>query len=58
MGWTFPWYSSAGSDFNYDFHVTFDESVMPLEYNYRTKAEIEASGFPYPTGSNHSTCTA
>ncbi len=33
MGWTFPRYSSAGSDFNYDFHVTFDESVMPLEYN-------------------------
>jgi len=22
MGWTFPWYSSFGSDFNYDFHVT------------------------------------
>jgi hypothetical protein len=21
---------------------------MPLEYNYRTKAEIEASGFPVP----------
>src|SRR5262245_8817185 len=26
MGWTFPWYSSRGSDFNYDFHVTLDES--------------------------------
>jgi len=25
MGWTFPWYSSAGTDFNYDFHVTCDE---------------------------------
>ena len=24
MGWTFPWYSSHGSDFNYDFHVTLD----------------------------------
>ena len=22
QGWTFPWYSSFGSDFNYDFHVT------------------------------------
>src|SRR6266566_4466717 len=22
MGWTFPWASSAGSDFNYDFRVT------------------------------------
>jgi predicted dithiol-disulfide oxidoreductase (DUF899 family) len=38
-GWTFPWYSSYGSDFNYDFHVTLDDSVVPFEYNYRTKAE-------------------
>ena len=26
QGWTFPWYSSFGSDFNYDFHVTLDAS--------------------------------
>jgi predicted dithiol-disulfide oxidoreductase (DUF899 family) len=44
MGWTFPWYSSHGSDFNYDFNVTIDESVKPLEYNFRTKAEFEAVG--------------
>ena len=43
-GWTFPWYSSHGSDFNYDFHVTMDESVTPLEYNYRTRAEYEQAG--------------
>ena len=43
-GWTFPWYSSFGSDFNYDFHVTLDEAVMPVEYNYRTKAEHERAG--------------
>jgi predicted dithiol-disulfide oxidoreductase (DUF899 family) len=43
-GWTFPWYSSFGSDFNYDFHVTLDESVAPIEYNYRTKAEFEERG--------------
>ncbi len=43
-GWTFPWYSSHGSDFNYDFHVTLDESVAPVEYNYRTRAEHERSG--------------
>ena len=43
-GWTFPWYSSYGSDFNYDFHVTLDESVAPLEYNYRTKAEFKERG--------------
>jgi predicted dithiol-disulfide oxidoreductase (DUF899 family) len=43
-GWTFPWYSSSGSDFNYDFHVTLDESVAPVEYNFRTKAEHEKAG--------------
>jgi predicted dithiol-disulfide oxidoreductase (DUF899 family) len=46
-GWTFPWYSSYGSDFNYDFHVTMDESVTPIEYNYRTKAEHEQAGTAY-----------
>lgn len=40
-GWTFPWYSSFESDFNYDFHVTLDETVAPIEYNYRNKAELE-----------------
>jgi predicted dithiol-disulfide oxidoreductase (DUF899 family) len=43
-GWTFPWYSSYGSDFNYDFHVTLDEARAPLEYNYRSQAEHEAAG--------------
>jgi predicted dithiol-disulfide oxidoreductase (DUF899 family) len=42
-GWTHPFYSSHGSDFNYDFHATIDESVAPLEVNYRTRAELEAS---------------
>jgi predicted dithiol-disulfide oxidoreductase (DUF899 family) len=41
-GWTFPWYSSHDSDFNYDFHATIDESVAPLEVNYRTRAELES----------------
>ena len=43
-GWTIPWYSSYGSRFNYDFHVTLDESVAPIEYNYRTAAEFRALG--------------
>lgn len=43
-GWTFPWYSSFSSDFNYDFHVTLDESVAPLEYNYRSPEEHAAAG--------------
>jgi predicted dithiol-disulfide oxidoreductase (DUF899 family) len=46
-GWSFPWYSSYGSDFNYDFHVTLDESVAPIEYNYRSKAEHERRGTGY-----------
>jgi predicted dithiol-disulfide oxidoreductase (DUF899 family) len=45
MGWTFPWYSSHGSDFNYDFHVTLDSSLKPIEYNYRTLAELTEGGF-------------
>ncbi len=45
-GWTFPFYSSYGSGFNYDFHVSFDESVAPIEYNYRNKAELEQAGLP------------
>jgi predicted dithiol-disulfide oxidoreductase (DUF899 family) len=46
-GWTFPWYSSYGSSFNYDFHVTLDECVAPVEYNYRTPAEHERAGTAY-----------
>ena len=47
MGWAFPWYSSYGSDFNYDFHVTNDESVGPIEYNYRTAPELIDLGQPW-----------
>ena len=43
-GWTFPWYSSYDTDFNYDFHVTLDESVAPIEYNFRTPAEHAQAG--------------
>ena len=43
-GWTFPWYSSFGSSFNHDFHVTIDEAVAPAEYNFRSRAEHEAHG--------------
>jgi predicted dithiol-disulfide oxidoreductase (DUF899 family) len=43
-GWTFPWYSSFGSDFNYHFHVTIDASVAPIVWNYRTIEELEAVG--------------
>lgn len=40
MGWTIPWYSCFGSDFSYDFHVTLDQTVAPVEYNYRDLAAL------------------
>jgi len=38
MGWNVPWYSSFGSDFNYDFHVTLDPDIAPPEYNFKDAA--------------------
>ena len=38
MGWTFPWASSPGGDFNADFNVWFTEAQQregTVEYNYR-----------------------
>lgn len=53
-GWKWPWVSSFGSDFNYDFHVTLDEQVAPVEYNYRTKADMIAQDVPNQTeGEEH-----
>jgi predicted dithiol-disulfide oxidoreductase (DUF899 family) len=43
MGWKFPWLSSFGSDFNYDFQVTLDENHT--EYNY---APVSAQPAGYP----------
>ena len=42
MGWEFRWVSSFGSSFNYDFHVTIDPTVAPVEYNYMDRAQLEA----------------
>ena len=46
-GWTFPWYSSFGSDFNYDFGVTIDPAVKPAAYNYRCAGEHRARGLGF-----------
>lgn len=45
MGWTMPWVSSFGSSFNYDYHVTLDEAVAPVFYNYKTRAELAEGGW-------------
>lgn len=42
MGWTMPWVSSFGSDFNYDFGVTIDPAIAPPQYNYLDAEELKA----------------
>jgi len=42
MDWSMPFYSSYGSSFNYDFHVTLDSDVAPPEYNYEDRSDDPA----------------
>lgn len=44
QGWPFTWVSSHGSDFNYDFNVTQDASVKPVEYNFYVKDDQTSEG--------------
>src|SRR2546429_3620804 len=52
MGWTFPWASSLGSDFNLDFNVWFSEEQQreaSIEYNYRRGGHaMDATSVPEP----------
>ncbi|MFD2263175.1 DUF899 domain-containing protein [Lacibacterium aquatile] len=45
MGWEFPWVSSFGSDFNFDYHVSFTKEDLAkgsVDYNYRQTPSKEA----------------
>jgi predicted dithiol-disulfide oxidoreductase (DUF899 family) len=47
MGWTFPWASSFGGDFNSDFSVGFTEDQQReggIEYNYRREPPWQLRG--------------
>jgi predicted dithiol-disulfide oxidoreductase (DUF899 family) len=47
MGWTFPWASSLGGEFNLDFNVQFTEKQQHeggIEYNYRREAAWQLRG--------------
>ncbi|MGZ6098427.1 MAG: DUF899 family protein, partial [Myxococcaceae bacterium] len=47
MGWTFPWASSFGSDFNTDFAVRVTEEQQrsgDVEYNYRREGRWDLGG--------------
>jgi predicted dithiol-disulfide oxidoreductase (DUF899 family) len=52
MGWTFPWASSSGSDFNADFSASITEAEQRaggVEYNYRRGGHpVAADRFPEP----------
>jgi predicted dithiol-disulfide oxidoreductase (DUF899 family) len=57
MGWTFPWASSVGSDFNFDFNVSFTEEQQRkggIEYNYERggHAMDETTSVPQPVTEN------
>ena len=45
MGWTFPWASAFGGDFNFDLSVAFteDEQLRGIEYNYRREPAMAES---------------
>src|SRR5258708_9210919 len=46
MGWSFPWASSLGGEFNFDFNVSFTEEQQRsgnVEYNY-AKPEAATGG--------------
>ena len=46
MGWQFPWASSNGSDFNFDYHVSFRREEMAqgkAEYNYEPSPAHEST---------------
>ncbi|MCR6501153.1 thioredoxin family protein [Shinella sp. CPCC 101442] len=45
MGWTFPWVSAFGSDFNFDYHVSFTKDELAsgkVMYNYRETPSADA----------------
>ncbi|MEZ2132544.1 MULTISPECIES: DUF899 domain-containing protein [unclassified Sinorhizobium] len=43
MGWRFPWVSSHGSDFNYDYHVSFSADDLAKDRILYNFTAIEAS---------------
>jgi predicted dithiol-disulfide oxidoreductase (DUF899 family) len=47
LGWSFPWASSHGSEFNYDFGVAYTEEQQQAggaEYNFRRSPEVKGTG--------------
>jgi predicted dithiol-disulfide oxidoreductase (DUF899 family) len=43
MGWRFPWVSSFGSDFNFDYHVSFTKDELAKGKVFYNFAQIDAA---------------
>ena len=45
MGWTFPWASSFGGDFNFDYSAAFtaEQQREGIEYNYRREPPVKTT---------------
>jgi predicted dithiol-disulfide oxidoreductase (DUF899 family) len=60
MGWNFPWASSIGGEFNFDFNVSFTEEQQregSIEYNYeRGGHAMDATPVPSPVAQFAATC--
>lgn len=60
MGWSFPWASSANSDFNFDFQVSFTKEQQRkglVEYNYeRGGHAMDAAEIPEPVAQIAASC--
>ncbi len=52
MGWSFPWASSANSDFNFDFHASFTPGQQRdgIEYNFRREPAVHEEPTTDDTG--------
>jgi predicted dithiol-disulfide oxidoreductase (DUF899 family) len=61
MGWTFPWASSFGGDFNFDFSVGLTEQQQregTVEYNYRpSPPRVEVKPAANAEGNPHAAMT-
>jgi len=60
MGWSFPWASSHGGDFNYDFNVSFTEAqehAGRVEYNFRREGQpMNPAAAPAPVVETAACC--
>jgi predicted dithiol-disulfide oxidoreductase (DUF899 family) len=60
MGWSFLWASSSGSDFNFDFNISFTEEQQRqggIEYNYQRGGHaMDATPVPEPVAQFAASC--